>query len=205
MPNHMLCSLQDKSRYNIEVKSKKNWNAWSLWELYQKWTNQHHGVLAWLQYPKWREVHPVPKIDDLLAQLSGATIFSKLDANSGFWQIPLEKESRPLTTFITPMGRYCFNKLPFGITSAPEHFQKQMSKVLVWLEGALCLIDDILVYAKTQEAHDIRLEAVLKRIQKSGLTLNPEKCEFSKSSLTFLGHVVDKHGVHPDPQKNWCN
>ena len=148
-----------------------------------------------------REVHPLPKINDLLAQLSGSSIFSKLDANSGFWQIPLEKKSRPLTTFITPMGRYCFNKLPFGITSAPEHFQKQMSKVLAGLEGALCLIDDILVYAKTQEEHDIRLEAVLKRIQKSGLTLNPEKCEFSKSSLTFLGHVVDKHGVHPDPQK----
>ena len=99
------------------------------------------------------------------------------------------------------MGRYCFNKLLFGITSAPEHFQKQMSKVLAGLEGALCLIDDILVYAKTQEEHDIRLEAVLKRIQKSGLTLNPEKCEFSKCSLTFLGHVIDKHGVHPDPQK----
>ena len=148
-----------------------------------------------------REVHPLPKIDDLLAQLSGATIFSKLDANSGFWQIPLEKESRPLTTFITPMGRYCFNKLPFGITSAPEHFQKQMSKVLAGLEGALCFIDDILVYAKTHEEHDIRLEAVLKRIQKSSLTLNPEKCEFCKSSLTFLGHVVDKHGVHPDTQK----
>ena len=68
------------------------------------------------------------------------------------------------------MGRYCFNKLPFGIASAPEHFQKQMSKVLAGLEGALCLIDDILVYAKTQEEHDIRLEAVLKRIQKSGVT-----------------------------------
>ena len=148
-----------------------------------------------------REVHPLPKIDDLLAQLSGATVFSKLDANSGFWQISLEKESRSLTTFITPMGRYCFNKLPFGITSALEHFQKQMSKVLAGLEGALCLIDYILVYAKTQEEHDICLKAVLKRIHKSGVTPNPEKSEFSKSSLTFLGHVVDKHGVHPDPQK----
>ena len=76
-----------------------------------------------------------------------------------------------------------------------------MSKVLAGLEGALCLIDDILVYTKTQEEHDIRLQAVLKPIQKSGVALNPEKCEFNKSSLTFLGHVVDKHGVHPDPQK----
>ena len=70
-----------------------------------------------------REVHPLPKVDETLAQLSGAKVFSKLDANSGFWQIPLSQTSRLLTTFITPMGRYCFNKLPFGVSSAPEHFQ----------------------------------------------------------------------------------
>ena len=70
-----------------------------------------------------REAHPLPKVDETLAQLSGAKVFSKLDANSGFWQIPLSQTSRLLTTFITPMGRYCFNKLPFGISSAPEHFQ----------------------------------------------------------------------------------
>ena len=74
-----------------------------------------------------REVFPLPEVDDALAQLSGAKIFTKLDANSGFWQIPLSDESRLLTTFITPFGRYCFNKLPFGISSAPEHFQKRMT------------------------------------------------------------------------------
>ena len=69
-----------------------------------------------------REVHPLPKVDDTLAQLTGAHLFSKLDANSGLWQIPLSPTSRLLTTFITPAGRYCFNKLPFGIASASEHF-----------------------------------------------------------------------------------
>ena len=70
-----------------------------------------------------REVHPLPKVDETLARLSRANIFSKQDANSGFWQIPLSPSSCLLTTFITLMGRYCFNKLPFGISSAPEHFQ----------------------------------------------------------------------------------
>ena len=70
-----------------------------------------------------REVHPLPKVDETLAQLTGVKIFSKLDTNSGFWQIPLSPESRPLTTFIIPFGRFCFSKLPFGISSAPEHFQ----------------------------------------------------------------------------------
>jgi len=77
-----------------------------------------------------REVYPLPAVDETLAQLAGAAVFSKLDANSGFWQIPLAATSRHLTTFITPFGSYCFNKLPFGITSAPEYFQKSMSAVL---------------------------------------------------------------------------
>ena len=69
-------------------------------------------------------------MDETLSQLAGAKVFSKLDANSGFWQIPLSQSSRLLTTFITPMGRYCFNKLPFDISSAPEHFQRRMSERL---------------------------------------------------------------------------
>ena len=90
-----------------------------------------------------REVHPMPHVDDTLAQLAGGRIFSKLDANSGFWQVPLTKNCRHLTTFITPFGRYCFNKLPFGISSAPEFFQKQMSNILEGLPGVLCHLDDI--------------------------------------------------------------
>ena len=122
-----------------------------------------------------REVHPLPKVDDTLAQLSGAKVFSKLDANSGFWQIPLSQPSRLLTTFITPMGRYCFNKLPFGISSAPEHFQRRMSEILAGLEGVLCQMDDVLIFGRDQAEHDRRLEAVLTRIEKAGVTLNPQK------------------------------
>ena len=148
-----------------------------------------------------REVHPLPKVDVTLASLSGAQVFSKLDANSGFWQIPLSEESRLLTTFITPLGRYCFNKLPFGIASAPEHFQKVMNKVLSGLDGIVCQMDDTLVFGKSQEEHDKRLLTTLSRIQSAGLTLNKEKCLFSKRTITFLGHVIDSSGVSPDPEK----
>jgi len=95
-----------------------------------------------------REHHPLPKIDDILAQLSGAITFSKLDANSGFWQIPSSESSRLLTTFITPFGRYCYNKLPFGISRSPEHFQRHISLLLDGLQGVLCVMDDILVLDK---------------------------------------------------------
>ena len=109
-----------------------------------------------------REVHPLPKVDEILAQLTGAKIFSKLDANSGFWQIPLSTSSRLLTTFITPSGRYCFNKLPFGISSAPELFQKRMNTILAGLNGVVCLVDDILVFGQDQAEHDTCLLATLK-------------------------------------------
>ena len=148
-----------------------------------------------------REVYPLPSVDEILAQISGSKVFSKLDANSGFWQIPLAPSSRLLTTFVTPFGRYHFNKLPFGISSAPELFQKRMSNVLSGVKGSLCLIDDVLVFGKTQGEHDQRLADALKRIQSAGVTLNKDKCVFSTSTLTFLGHVLDKDGISADPEK----
>ena len=148
-----------------------------------------------------REIYPLPKADDILAQLTGATVFSKLDANCGFWQIPLEPSSRLLTTFVSPFGRFCFNKLPFGISSAPELFQKRMNEILAGCTGTLCLIDDVLVFGATQEEHDLRLDGVLARIQAAGVTLNDEKCVFSTTTVKFLGHIVDKFGIRADPEK----
>ena len=148
-----------------------------------------------------REVHPLPKVDETLAQLSGATIFSKLDANSGFWQIPLSKESRPLTTFMSPFGRYWFNKLPFGISSAPELFQKRMSTILRGLEGVVCQMDDVLVFGHTTAEHDKRLMAALKWIKEAGVTLNRDKCSFGQRQIKFLGHVITQQGISADPDK----
>ena len=148
-----------------------------------------------------REVHPLPIVDETLAQLSGTIVFSKLDANSGFWQIPLTASSKLLTTFLTHNGRYCFNKMPFGISSAPEHFQKRMEKILAGLPGVLCHMDDVLIFGKNVQEHDIRLEQVLQRTQATSATLNQEKCQFHKSSLKFLGHLVDATGIQTDPDK----
>uniref|UniRef100_A0A1X7SNP3 Reverse transcriptase domain-containing protein n=1 Tax=Amphimedon queenslandica TaxID=400682 RepID=A0A1X7SNP3_AMPQE len=99
-------------------------------------------------------------------------MFSKLDANSGFWQIELEPESSKLTTFITPYGRYMFNRLPFGISSAPELFQKRISEILRGCDGVVGLIDDVLVYGRSDEEHHQRLMKVLERLKKEGVTLN---------------------------------
>ena len=134
-----------------------------------------------------RERNPLPVVEHSLAQLTGAKLFSKLNANSGFWQIPLSPESALLTT---SFGRFCFHRLPFGITSAPEHFQKRMLSILSGVDGVLCMMDDILVHGKTQEVHDSCLHEVLRRIQRSGLTLNKEKCFFSKPEVKFLVRLL---------------
>uniref|UniRef100_A0A8C8DRB5 ribonuclease H n=1 Tax=Oryzias sinensis TaxID=183150 RepID=A0A8C8DRB5_9TELE len=151
---------------------------------------------------KWvrRERHILPAVDHTLAMLSGAKVFTKLDATSGFWQIPLAKESRLLTTFITPFGRYAFNRLPFGISSAPEHFQRRMSQMLEGCEGVVCHADDVVVVGEDMQQHDERLHKVLQRFEAEGLTLN-DKCEFSKDKISFVGHCVTADGVSPDPNK----
>ena len=139
-----------------------------------------------------REVHPLNSVDQDLAQLTGSKYFTKLDARSGFWQIPFSEESRKYTTFLTPFGRYCFNRLPFGISSAPEIFYRRMNKILSGLVGFVCHTDDILVHAADKETHDRRLRQVMERLRKAGLTLN-DKCEFSKSSKVL--------GIRADPGK----
>ena len=147
-----------------------------------------------------REIHPMSSVDESLAKLGKASVFSKLDANSGFWQLLLDEESKLLTTFITPQGRFAFNRIPFGISSAPEIFIRTISVILQGLDGVICHMDDILVFASNEAEHDDRLWKVLQRLQGAGLTLN-EKCEFGKKSIRFLGHVIDRTGVRADEQK----
>ena len=149
-----------------------------------------------------QECHPLPAVDQTLAQLAGAQFFSTLDANSGFWQIPLDPQSALLTTFITPSGRFCFHRLPFGITSAPEHFQRRMSHILSGIPGVVCMMDDIIVHGQNQGEHDERLHRVLQRLPKRGWTYSQlGKIQIFTENRKFLGHVVDKTGIRPDPDK----
>ena len=147
-----------------------------------------------------RERLQLPSEAKTLGQLHGATVFSKLDATSSFWQIPLTPKTQLLTTFITPFGRYCFTRLPFGINSATEHYQRRMQQVLEGLEGVICRTDDVLIRGEDQKTHDERLHAALSRLEKAGAALN-NKCEFNKSEIDFWGHRLNKDGVRPLPER----
>ena len=149
-----------------------------------------------------RPRHVLPSVDETLAKLKKGQFFSKLDANSGFWQIKLSERSQLLTTFLTPFGRYCHLKLPFGITSGPEFYQREVDdKIVQNADNIACLIDDIAVASGSVEQHKRELYPVLEKLQNAGLTLNREKCEFFVDEITFVGHKINRHGICQDDRK----
>lgn len=148
-----------------------------------------------------RAHYPLPTIESIAARIPNAKIFTTLDAQKGFWQIKLDRASSLLTTFNSPLGRYAFTRLPFGIKSAPEVFQAAMDRLLEGLEGVAVVMDDILVHAKDQEEHDRRLAAVLDRCRAKGLKLNEKKSQVSVSEVKYIGHVLSQEGVKADPRK----
>ncbi|CAF4396540.1 unnamed protein product [Rotaria sp. Silwood2] len=150
-----------------------------------------------------RDVYPIPRIDDTLDQLQNAKYFSSMDLRSGFWQIELDPVSRDKTAFISHAGFFRFRVMPFGLTNAPATFQRLMDLVLGGLKWscALVYLDDIIVYSSSFTDHLNHLELVLQQIQQSGLTLKINKCHFCKTHLKYLGHIVSKEGIRPDPDK----
>jgi hypothetical protein len=148
-----------------------------------------------------RQHYQVPLIEELLIELNGATVFSRVDADQGFYQIPLNKTSSKVCTFATPFGRYKFNRLPFGIVSAPEIFQKEFKEIFKDTPGQVSYIDDLLIYGKTQEEHDRNLKRVLERAKRADIKLNKSKCEFQVKEIKFLGHVINSKGIKPDESK----
>jgi hypothetical protein len=148
-----------------------------------------------------RERHPTPTIDDLIHRLNGATVFSKLDLRSGYHQLSLDPESRYITTFSTHKGLRRYARLNFGTNSASEIFQKIINKQIRDIPGAMNISDDIIVFGKTQADHDRALQAVFQKFTEVNLTLNHDKCEYNKSSVTFFGFVFSSNGISPDPKK----
>ena len=154
-----------------------------------------------------RERYHLPTLDDILPDLSKARLFSTIDLKSGYWHVLLDEQSSLLTTFSTPYGRYRWLRLPFGCSVSSEIFQKKLHQALEGLSGVHCVADDIMLYGNgntDEEAladHDGKLEKLLTRCQKVGIRLNKTKLKLRETSLPFLGHLVTKDGLKPDPEK----
>ena len=148
-----------------------------------------------------REHYPMKTVEEVAAQLSDAKVFSVLDATSGFWHIKLDEASTQLLTFNTPFGRYQYLRMPFGINSAPEVFQKKMTQAFEDLSGVKIIADDILIWGKDEDEHNFRLEQVLKRSRKVGLKLNRSKMKIMTTEVPYIGHILTANGLKPDPSK----
>lgn len=145
---------------------------------------------------------PFPRIEDLVDKVGRAKFLTKVDMTRGYWQVPLDEYSGPISAFVTATGHFQWRFLPFGLRNAPATFSRLVSKLLKGLECfAGAYLDDVIVFSDTWEEHLQHLSEVFSRIRKAGLTLNKKKCEFACAELDYLGHHVGRGKVEPRRQK----
>ncbi|XP_076285579.1 uncharacterized protein LOC143211634 [Lasioglossum baleicum] len=147
--------------------------------------------------------YPLPQITEILDRLGGAKYFSIFDLASGFHQIEMDPKDRQKTAFTTPNGHYEFSRMPFGLKNAPPTFQRLMDQVLTGLQGTdvFIYLDDVVVHASSLHEHNIKVRKLLNRLREHGLTLQTNKCEFLRKEVAYLGHIISRQGVRPDPRK----
>jgi len=147
-----------------------------------------------------KDVYPLPLIQDVIDQLSGSNMFTSLDLAHGFWQVPVEEESKEKTAFITPWGLFEWNVMSFGLCNAPATFSRCLGLVLSGMkhQNVLCYVDDIIIHSKTWTEHLSALEELLQRLRAANLKVKGSKCQMARTSITYLGQIISKEGVRID-------
>ena len=139
-----------------------------------------------------RDSYPMPRMDECIDSLGSANIFSTLDCNSGYWQLPIAERDQDKTTFTCHAGSYKFIRMPFGLRNAPATFQRAMDIILSRVRWKHCIVylDDIIVFSDTRDDHLSHLDEVLRLLKEAGVTLRLAKCDFFKAEVKYLGHVI---------------
>ena len=148
-----------------------------------------------------REHYKAPTLDEITHKLSGAKVFSKLDAKDRFWSIHLDTPSSFLTTFNTHKGCYQFLGMPFGLKMSQDVFQMRMDQITDRLPGIIAIHDDICVYGKDTTEHDNNLLKLMQTAQDHGLVFNSNKCSIHQPQISFYGAIFTAQGMKPDPVK----
>ena len=146
-------------------------------------------------------IHPLLKTDEMYVKLKGAKVFSTIDLRSGYHHIALGKSSRAKTAFVMPFGKYKFLMVPFGLAQAPAYFQLLMNKVLKGLKFAMTYLDNIIIFSQDELQHLEHLEIVFSHLREAGLKMKHSKCDFFKSEIHYLGHLISPEEISPLPNK----
>ena len=152
-----------------------------------------------------KDAYPIPRIDESLSKLGDAKFFTTLVLGSAFWQVPLRKKDREKTGFACELGLYQWKRMPFGLCNATATFQRLMAQALTRVTKkngnlVMCYVDDVVIATPTLEDHIDRLVEVFGCMKRAGLKCKPSKCEILRDSIKYLGRMVDRHGVRPDPE-----
>ena len=145
--------------------------------------------------------YPLPRVEELFASLSGGKYFTKLDMSQAYLQVALEEESKQYVTINTHKGLFQYNRLPFGISSAPAIFQCCMENLLRGCKGVSVYLDDILITRSNASEHLGNLDQVFEKLASAGIRLNRAKCAFMLPKVEYLGHIISEHGLHPTEEK----
>ena len=148
-----------------------------------------------------RDPFPALSNEYIHANLSGKCVFSVLDQSSAFWQVKLSEESSRLCAFHTPWGKMRFRRIPFGIRCASDVLQQRNNEIFGGIPGVYCTADDILIAADTVEKHDATLDQVLSKAKHHGVRFNSRKLQYKVNSVKYLGHIISREGISPDPEK----
>ena len=152
-----------------------------------------------------KDAYPIPRIDETLSKLDDAKFFTTLDLGSAFWQVPLRKKDREKTGFVCELGLYQWKRKPFGLCNATATFQRLIAQALTRVTKkygnlVMCYVDDVVIAKPTLEDHIDWLNGVFGCMKMAGLKCKPSKCEILRDSIKYLGRMVDRHDVRPDPE-----
>jgi hypothetical protein len=145
--------------------------------------------------------YPLPTPEEIFSKIADSSIFSHIDLSDAYFQLEVDEESKMLLTITTHRGLFQMNRLPQGIKPATGIFQQIMDTVLAGIDGISAYLDDIVVSSTDMETHIRRLKQVLTKLQEFGFTINHEKCKFFNDQIKYLGYILDKNGLRPDPTK----
>ena len=198
----VLEELEGMERDGIIEKSESEWTSPLVVV-----TKKDGGIRLCVDYRKLNQVtkfdaYPMPRVEELLDEIGNAQFISTLDLAKGYWQVPVSKEDREKTVFVSPKGLYQFITMPFGLSGAPATFQRMMDSVLMGTEAfAGVYLDDIVIYCKTWQDHLAHLRVVFQRLEDAHLTVKMKKCVFGAEDFVYLGYRIGQGGVRPEESR----